>query len=328
MSTALTSIYNKLKNYPQYMECMLSISYLPEECVDTSKLNIVTAGGVQLKTINDFDTPIIRPVLSVDKYAGYNMPVESKLLMYPYSYVEMTAYNGESIDLKLEHFAGSLIDVESWGFMSPDTRLAYVLKDYNFDTSLDNALIINDLPQLATASSSYQQYLASTKASKALAYGMGGLAIAGGAGLMMTGAGAGVGLASIAGGATAIAGQIAQQKDAQYQPNSVNTQKGGSGFNIANGLKGFTLKKKQIKPEYKIILEQYWGAFGYKVNQIKLPNLNTRIKFNHVKTVGVNITGDVPAEHMTKIKNMFNNGVTFWHDPNTFGNTTQSNGVR
>lgn len=310
------------------MECMLSISYLPEECVDTSKLKIETAGGVQLKTINDFDTPIIRPVLSVNKYAGYNMPIESKLLMYPYSYVEMTAYNGETIDLKLEHFVGSLIEVESWGFMSPDTRLAYVVKDYNFDTSLDNALIITDLPQLATASSSYQQYLASTKSSKALAYGLGALGVLGGLGMMATGAGAVAGVASIAGGATAIAGQIAQQKDAQYQPNSINTQKGGSGFNIANGLKGFTLKKKQIKPEYKIILEQYWSAYGYKVNQIKVPNLRSREKFNHIKTVGINVAGDVPTEHMTKIKEMFNKGVTFWHDPTTFGDYSQDNGVR
>lgn len=80
----------------------------------------------------------------------------------------------------------------------------------------------------------------------------------------------------------------------------------------------FYVRKMSIKPEYAKKLDGYFYKYGYKINETKPVILDTREKFNYIKTVGVIITGDVPQIYMETIKSMFNNGVTLWHNPNTF----------
>ena len=82
-----------------------------------------------------------------------------------------------------------------------------------------------------------------------------------------------------------------------------------------------------IKAEYAKIIDKYFSMYGYKVNDLKLPNISGRSNWNYVKTIGCNILGDIPQEDMEKIKSIFNNGVTFWHNPNTFLDYSQSNNI-
>ena len=44
-----------------------------------------------------------------------------------------------------------------------------------------------------------------------------------------------------------------------------------------------------------------------------------------IKTINANILGDIPQEDMQKLKNIFDNGVTFWHNANTFLDYSQNN---
>ena len=41
----------------------------------------------------------------------------------------------------------------------------------------------------------------------------------------------------------------------------------------------------------------------------------------------VNIEGDVPEADLDKIRSLFNNGCTFWHNTSTFLNYSASNGI-
>lgn len=325
MGTVLNSIYRQLKNHPQYLESITGIAYVSGECVDLQNVEPRSVGysGTYYE-VKDFKTSTKREVMNVGKYDGYPDVEESKLLMYPYSYLEMTAYNGETLDLQLEHFDTQQIQVESWGYLSPESRVAYVVKNYNGDTSLDNALIIKDFPLLPVANNSYESYLSRNKSQIATGLTIGALTTVGGTiGGVATGNALGGGLALYS-GASGIAQTLAKQQDAKRQPNSLLTQSGGSGFNIANGIKGFTIKKKMIKPEYRELLTNFWKSYGYKVNKMKQPNLKTREHFNYVKTIGANIKGNVPHDDLEKIRNMFNNGVTLWHTQDV-GNYNLSN---
>lgn len=74
-----------------------------------------------------------------------------------------------------------------------------------------------------------------------------------------------------------------------------------------------------IKPEYAKKIDGLFYMYGYCVNEMKSIDINTRKKFNYIKTIGMNIKGDtVPQIYIQDIKDMFNTGVSFWHDPNTF----------
>ena len=66
---------------------------------------------------------------------------------------------------------------------------------------------------------------------------------------------------------------------------------------------------------------------GYKVNSLKIPNITGRTNWNYVKTIDCNITGEIPQEDLQELKDMFDNGVTFWHNSATFLDYSQSNNI-
>ena len=82
-----------------------------------------------------------------------------------------------------------------------------------------------------------------------------------------------------------------------------------------------------IKPEYSQIIDSYFDMFGYKVNRLKVPNTNHRQNWWYTKTIGANIVGNVPNEYMNKIKEAYNNGLTYWKNPANFLNYSVSNGI-
>jgi hypothetical protein len=56
-----------------------------------------------------------------------------------------------------------------------------------------------------------------------------------------------------------------------------------------------------------------------------MPDFNNRPNHNYIETRDIDISAAIPQDDLEEIKNMFNNGVTFWHNPNTFGDYTQNN---
>lgn len=88
----------------------------------------------------------------------------------------------------------------------------------------------------------------------------------------------------------------------------------GNGYTLwSNGKYGFIVEARSIKKEIAQSIDNYFTAYGYKVNKLKKPNITGRPYWNFVKTSGVTITGSVPVDAMSAIKGIFNSGVTFWH---------------
>lgn len=104
--------------------------------------------------------------------------------------------------------------------------------------------------------------------------------------------------------------------------------------NIASGDVNYTYNKckvryyqMSIKEEYARIIDKYFDLYGYKVNVVKAPNIHTRSNWNFIKTQSCSFSGDIPEDYMSKIRNIFDNGITFWHNPNTMLDYTQTNSV-
>lgn len=95
------------------------------------------------------------------------------------------------------------------------------------------------------------------------------------------------------------------------------------------GLNTFQYFQLSCKYEYAKICDDYLSRFGYRINEIKTPNLNSRSKFNFIKIGGADelITGDIPASDLEEINNIFRKGVTIFHDYTTFGDYTQTNSI-
>ena len=118
-----------------------------------------------------------------------------------------------------------------------------------------------------------------------------------------------------------------QIKEAEIVPPTAkgNVSSGSIGFSC--GESRYTFRKMSIRAEYAKIIDSYFDAFGYKVNEFKIPNITGRRNWNYVKTVGCNIHGDVPQIAIESIKQMFNTGVTIWHNANTFMDYSQDNSI-
>lgn len=63
---------------------------------------------------------------------------------------------------------------------------------------------------------------------------------------------------------------------------------------------------------YDIAYDRY-TKYGYNVNRIGVPDINSRYYFNYLKTQSCLVEGAMPDRVKREIENVFNNGTTIWH---------------
>jgi len=102
----------------------------------------------------------------------------------------------------------------------------------------------------------------------------------------------------------------------------------GANINIAGDMNGFFFYQKSIKNEFAKIIDDYFSMYGYKVNELKIPNINGRTNWNFVKLLLPNIEGTlIPEADLNKYKKQLEEGITFWHNYNTFRDYSQTNSI-
>jgi hypothetical protein len=271
-----------------------------------------------------------------DKYSGFASVEESKLLMYPYAVTILTDMKGNQQEIRNEYIKSPNLRLGVKGSIGTSNKVSYQVKDYNMTessiphsgaVSLENAIINNspnDVPIITDLLSAYLQGNRNTieNQKNSIAFNgtmnmLGGAFSGIGQALQRNAGGVaetGFGMVSAYGNTNlALQGLQAKQNDINNVPAQITKMGGNTAFDFGNSIKGVYVVKKQIKYEYRKRLGDYFKMFGYKVNELKTPNLRSRQHFNYIQTVGANIVGDVPAPDLEKIRNMFDNGVTLWH---------------
>lgn len=90
----------------------------------------------------------------------------------------------------------------------------------------------------------------------------------------------------------------------------------------------FAFYQFSIKREYAEIIDNFFSKFGYKTLQTKIPNITGRTNWNYVKTIEAMVdSASVPEKYLNEYKQMLNNGITFWHNPATFLDYSQTNSI-
>lgn len=122
-----------------------------------------------------------------------------------------------------------------------------------------------------------------------------------------------------------IKNQMAQIEKQQMLPDKGSLGSSNAtllGYNLMNNAL-FTVYT--IKKQFAERIDKFFDCYGYLTNQFKLPNINNRPNWNYIKTIGVNIEAYIPQQDLQTIKNMFDNGITLWHNTNTFLDYSQNN---
>ena len=118
----------------------------------------------------------------------------------------------------------------------------------------------------------------------------------------------------------------AKKQDISNVPPQIAKMGSNTAYDFGNGHKGIYVIKKQITEEYRKKLTDFFKMFGYKVNEVKIPNFHTRQNWNYVQTSSCNITGNFNNEDLNELKSVFDNGITLWHTDDV-GNYSLGNEV-
>ena len=272
-------------------------------------------------------------------------PVNKKLYTYPFNFLECDNGVGDTSVYKFEAFdtygedpnthaprclfriIGTPLGVPTC-LMHP---LYYAGEQYSYQYGLTISCDI----QISWTGDAYMIWLArneknialqKTKTGVGIALGAAGM-IAGGA-MAASGIPVGMGLVRAGGGLVAggayslwqtIDSKVTKKNETDATPDPVHGQISNSLLNTVRGVNQYTFRQKSVTAEYAEIIDKYFSKFGYACHKVKTPSTHNRTKWTYTKTVGCEAHGNMPNDDLDSIKRIFDNGITFWTEPNYIG---------
>lgn len=253
------------------------------------------------------------------------VPRNKKLLTFPYCFVY--AYNnmGQGAQYRYELFTDGSPHFSIGGNIANDGIVRLVPRNYrNYNYDNESGLSLSGYPTCAWSQDLYKIWMAQNSNTQALAIqsgewttGMGAVQTAAGLIDLVTMEGIGTtmaGIDKIHSGQMQIESVMAQRSDVMVQPpQAKGTQSGCT--NISLGIQTFTLVNYSIGYGFAKRIDAYFDMYGYRVNEVKEPNLNTRQLWNYVKTISCVVLGNIDTSDRRKIGAIFDKGITLWHNP-------------
>lgn len=249
-------------------------------------------------------------------------PVNKKLWCYPYTFLSVDNYNGNSEVYHWENFS----DVAQANFVineSPTPRPAIECYPVNYagltDAHIDG-IEYDNFPMCPFVIDTYRAW-----ASQALPK----TAISTGAQLVMGTIKGGLpgAVSGLLGGVANIATTAVDNSYHKIHSTSVGGNIGSGGLNFYKERVGFRFISYSVRPEIARVIDNYFTRFGYRVMEYKVPNFTSRTSFNYVKTVESNVGGEVSQKTIDVIESSLNRGITLWHTPQV-KNYSLNNDVR
>ena len=317
--SSLSGLVNIINSYGQYKKNIYAVYMIPEIATVNTQTEAFEGTAAPMAYTYEYNKPTT--------LNGYT-PKNKKLLTFPYEYLLVSNNNGQSTILKWEHFtttkAGFTLQVIPT--IGGDFKLTP--NKYEGGNHFEEyAIIGGKLPTLSWSEDLFTNWISQNGVNVGLGAGAGALSIVGGIGAIATGAGAGVGIGMIGTGIGTIAHSVAQVYQHSMDATSFKGNVNGGSINVAGERNGIYLYRMSIKSEYAEIIDNYFSAYGYKVNRIGTPHIHVRTYWDYCKTIDVHLSGNIPEQDMIKLRNIFNEGCTFWHDTTHFLDYSQNNTI-
>lgn len=270
--------------------------------------------------------------------SGYTVK-NKKCLCYPFNYFVLQNNNGSKAVLKLENFYNVKEGLEDFitlnqfysCAMPPSVTIAPENYERNSNGSLDSnnfdyAIDFNDFPQIAYSYDIFTQYCA--RNSSTLEFQKYNYLVSTftnpltllkkelTSDLLLQGENGFQNMQSFE--------YMAQMSDKAKQGSSFHGKPSGN-MQFFSGSAGVYLMCYSLDYEDLQIVDSYFTMFGYNVSVVKDVNFKSRRNHNYIETKDINLTGNLPQEDLIELQRIFNRGVTFWHNPQTFGDYSQDN---
>lgn len=293
-------------------------------------------------------SPIIKELLSTPSNLDGYVPRNQKLRTYPYMYLGFNPKNGTSKIYRYENFENGLPSFKIISEINLNPTVNFIPQNYrgSFGDSLQDIAEMNGYPNISYKNDVFNTWLAQNSEIISLNmqqeqfnYEIGAYQTAinsmsnaisqaskGDLAALGTGANLGYELAKQdVNHDFYIKQQMAQIEKQKLLPDNASLSSNNA------TLMGYDLINKNIFTRYTIKkqfaerIDKFFDMYGYLTNNVKIPNLNNRPNWNYVKTIGANILGNIPQQDLQALKNMFDNGITLWHNKDTFLDYSQNN---
>lgn len=268
----------------------------------------------------------------------------NKLLTYPYNFFHVDDGNGSSLSLRYEFFDSHIPRLALTGCISNPVQVTCRPTGYKGTTPpgglsqgqqlMTESLGISGFPLCSWNYDTYKAWVAQNTVPLIL---NGISAVAGvGATIANTNVSAqfakypqGVMKTGAIGVGTSLLGNVISTMNTIYQASiQADTCKGNINSGNANfarkNLTFFTAQAHLNEQELRCI-DDFFNRFGYACNRTKLPNRYLRPHWNYVKTNGCTIIGKCPSDAIARICQIYDGGITFWHNANEIGNYSLDN---
>ena len=243
---------------------------------------------------------------------GY-VPKNKKLFCYPFNYLMVSNNNGANAIYRYENFDASKCTFKVNGAICPGCSIRMTPKAYKGTSEYDEESInLGKFPICNWTTDMYTNWMVKNSASirntldETIATGVAGT-IGGIVSLDLD-----KGFTSATSAYFGVKGVMAELEKQRLTPPQANGNLNCGDVITSTGKNTFHFYKMTIKKEAAQRIDKYFDMYGYQVNTLKIPEMTSRPCWNFVKTIGVNIDGAIPQNHLAKIREMFDSGVTFW----------------
>lgn len=319
-----------------------SMFIVPKKMIDYEHISWDTIPDTEYKykKLAHSSTPFSFPDIEVnyDYTKIHNItPKNNKLLQFPYRYYMISNNNGANVILREEFFNNTnpaIALFKVYGDITPGCSIKLVPQNYkNITENIEEGINGGKFPICSWDTDVYTNWLTQNAVNIGLSLAGGVIDTASG----IYGTVTNKDLTSkqkrngIVGESVSGLFQIANVMANIYQHSLIPPQAEGNlnagDVTYSLGKNEFTIYEMGITDEYIYRIDNYFSMFGYKVNEIKIPNLKSRTNWNYIKTIDCNFDGNIPQDDLNIIKTMFNNGVTLWHNPATIFDYSQTNTI-
>lgn len=269
---------------------------------------------------------------------GSYTPRNSKVLVYPYSALSITTWDGNETLFQQELFDNTLVGramFEGWQNINAMSSLLFIPHHYkNRVINYDEAVESPTTPQCSWKNDQYMAWLSQNfmgsivnplksieptyEPAPATTEGI----IPANSEALTT-----VGEPVISGATIGAAAALTLVDACVVKPLTIPDKFRGHLSNTARyqlrGL-GFNVMRRRITEEYAKRLDKYFDMFGYKMNKVAVPNLHARPKYTYIKTIKCSVHGYLPSDAARKIEQIFDGGIRFWDTSATFGSFDHS----
>lgn len=264
---------------------------------------------------------------------GY-VPKNKKLFTYPYNCLNVSDYNGQSIDLRTEMFT-ELSNETNFGFMfigalSCHPEIICVPMGYkNMLYDFEDKISLRDFPQCAFAVDAYKAWVANfgllewqTRKEFNMAEGAKQI-LTGGALLPRTPKTPDYGIYAAGNTASGMLGVAEtnamlniQKEQAYYAPDYAKGTPATTAM-VAARRADIRFRQCCVTAQEARQIDDFFSMYGYASHRVKVPNVFVRRYWTYVQTDGSNVSPDLtkggcPADVITRINAIFDNGITFW----------------